>query len=900
MTLTTSEPLHVSDPKPDIGAFLHPVRPQRLHQFFERSVDRFPDAIAVEVDGQGFSYEHVEREANQLAHYLRRRGVRDASRVGIVLPRSLATYVALLAVGKARAAFVPIDPASPGDRVAYIARDAELDVLITTAELAAGFADVTCAVLVIDESAAQIGRQPGYRPYFSAAAPMLQDDGSELDGTPARSPECYVIYTSGSSGRPKGVAIAQSSICNFITIATEVYDVRPTDRVYQGMTISFDFSIEEIWPTFAAGATLIVGPTDSRRLGAELADFLDETAVTVLYCVPTLLATILRDLPRVRSLMVGGEACPAGIVERWSRPGRRMLNTYGPTECTVTATWGELLPGRAVTIGRPMPTYSVVVLDERCNAVADGEVGEICIGGPGVAIGYLNLAEKTADRFITFRGERIYRTGDLGCIDPTGEVVYLGRADDEVKIRGHRVDLGEIESILLDDHDVESACAAMVRVGETDELVAYVTRRTNGSDADDRALIQRTRALLRDRVPDYMMPAYFEILAELPTSAAGKVNRRRLPPPSGDRVLANDDAVVPPAGATEELVGACWAEAFGLPADKLSVTAEFFADLGGHSLLAARCVSLLRMRGIPAAVRDVYGHPTVRSLAAHLDSKAPGRHSETDRPATPDRLRPSRVRYSWAGSVQASILYALLLPLTFPVGLIYTLNEGEISIAVLSSIALTATVVYLTLRWVGSLIFARLLSAGLRPGRYPLWGATHIRLWALDLMLALAPLPVLSGSPLMARYLRLLGCRVGSGTYVGTSMLSVPTLIRIGAGASIGYGVSMRPWSVDNGWVLVAPINVGSGTFVGSGAVLEPGASIGRNAVLAPQSLAGAGPGHSGGRELGRLTVGSRGRGGPDRRRTRRETAWAEMDRLDKSARRSARSACSRSCRSWR
>src|SRR3712207_4951965 len=188
-------------------------------------------------------------------------------------------------------------------------------------------------------------------------------------------PVCYVIYTSGSSGRPKGVAVAHSSICNFIDVVPTVYDVRPTDRVYQGMTISFDFSVEEIWPTFAVGATLVVGPSDSRRLGAELADFLDDRGVTLFYCVPTLLATIPRDLRKVRMLYVGGEACPAGLVERWSRPGRRMLNTYGPTEATVTATWGELHPGKPVTIGKPMPTYAVVLLDDQQRAVPDGEVG---------------------------------------------------------------------------------------------------------------------------------------------------------------------------------------------------------------------------------------------------------------------------------------------------------------------------------------------------------------------------------------------------------------------------------------------------------------------------------------------------------------------------------------------
>ena len=330
--------------------------PQRLHHFFEASVDRCPTAIAIRNGDEELTYAELDQRANRLAHHLRKLGLGPGSRVGILLIRSCATYVALLGISKAGPTFVPIDPASPAERVAYIAQDAALDLLVSTADLQAGLQDLPCDILALDLADAQIAasRAAGFR--WQSAAPTTTSSP-----VPRPEAECYVIYTSGSSGRPKGVVVAQSSICNFIDVVTDVYDVRSTDRVYQGMTISFDFSIEEIWPTFAAGATLVVGPNDSRRLGAELADFLDQARVTVLYCVPTLLATIPRDLPLVRSLMVGGEACPAGLVERWSRPGRRMLNTYGPTESTVTATWGELLPGRPVTIGRPLPTYSVVI-----------------------------------------------------------------------------------------------------------------------------------------------------------------------------------------------------------------------------------------------------------------------------------------------------------------------------------------------------------------------------------------------------------------------------------------------------------------------------------------------------------------------------------------------------------
>ncbi|MGY2060867.1 AMP-binding protein, partial [Nocardia gipuzkoensis] len=290
--------------------------------------------------------------------------------MAILLSRSVHTYTALLGIGKAGATFVPIDPGAPADRVAYIVEDADVEVLVTSSEFDDLLKGLRPSIVRTDTDAPAISRAPATRP-------------DPIDA--AADPVAYVIYTSGSSGRPKGVLISQSSICNFLDVAPEVYGVRGDDRVYQGMTISFDFSIEEIWLTWARGATIVAGPTDSRRLGGELADFLDSARVTVLYCVPTLLATIPRELPGIRSILVGGEACPAHLVDRWARPGRRMLNTYGPTEATVTATVGELLPGRPVTIGRALPTYSIVLLDDDRAEVPQGEIGEICIGRPGVA-----------------------------------------------------------------------------------------------------------------------------------------------------------------------------------------------------------------------------------------------------------------------------------------------------------------------------------------------------------------------------------------------------------------------------------------------------------------------------------------------------------------------------------
>ncbi|OLL71888.1 hypothetical protein Ae263Ps1_5075 [Pseudonocardia sp. Ae263_Ps1] len=831
MTLTLSPPRAGTETRP---APAGPPHPDRLHRFFEASVARHPDAVALQDGALELTYAELDARAAQLARYLQARGAGPGRRVGILLHRSWRTYAVLLAVLKTGAAFVPIDPAAPADRVVYIRDDAGLDLLVTTSDLAEELP--RDRVVPLDLCAAEVAALPRH-----PLEPVR----------PGADPLAYIIYTSGSSGRPKGVAVAHPSIYNFVHVITQVYDVRPHDRVYQGMTISFDFSVEEIWTTFAAGATLVVGPTDSRRIGAELGDFLADTGVTVMCCVPTLLATIPRELPALRTLLVGGEACPAGLVERWARPGRRMLNTYGPTEATVTATWGELVPGRAVTIGRPVPTYSVVILDDALREVPRGEVGEICIGGPGVAVGYVNLPEKTADRFVRHpaappNGDgRLYRTGDLGRIDDHGEIVYLGRADDEVKIRGHRVDLGEIESVALERPDVESAVAALTKPGDGtgEELVVHVVPAAGPGGPVDRAALHE---LLRTRLPDYMVPGYLEVLDRLPMMPSGKVDRPRLPAPSGPRIVVTDGPVVEPATELETRVRSVLAEALSLEPHLVSVTADFFDELGGHSLLAARVVTLLRERGVgrSPAVRDLYENPDARALAAALDPDAGpgtgGTPGSVPPPPRPEPLRHSRRRYSAAGAAQAGSLFVLMLVMTLPAAGVYAWHGGRVAPDVLAQLALGATAVFLLQRWLLAPLAVRALSAGVRPGRYPMWGRVHLRLWAADLLLSMSPLPVLSGGPLAPGYLRMLGARAGRDVHLGSSVLSLPRMLHLGHGATVGHSAALRPWTAADGWITVAPIMIGEGAHVGAGSVVEPGAVIGADAVLGEQSAVAA------------------------------------------------------------
>jgi non-ribosomal peptide synthetase-like protein len=334
-----------------------------------------------------------------------------------------------------------------------------------------------------------------------------------------------------------------------------------------------------------------------------------------------------------------------------------------------------------------------------------------------------------------------------------------------------------------------------------------------------------------------MVPSFLDVVSELPTMASGKVDRNRLPAPTGRRLGLTDGAVVSATGDLEVQVRAVWTEVFGLAPESLSVEADFFADLGGHSLLAAQVVSLLRARGIGGSpsVRDLYANPTVRGMAGHLATAAPPPVSVT--PPRPVPLRHSSGRIARAGAAQAVVIYLLLLIGTLPVSYVYTINNGEVSVEVLFQLLTAILVSYLGLRWVVALLVAWPLAAGIKPGRYRLWGLTYLRLWVLDMMLAIGPLLVVSGSPLMPVYLRMFGAKVGGRATIATGVITLPTMVRIGRGASVGYGAVLRPWRVSDGWVVVAPITIGEGAFVGANAVLAPGSSVGPGGALGEQSV---------------------------------------------------------------
>jgi len=399
-------------------------RNERLDHIFEERCDWIreygrPGQLAVDSDELALSYQELDARANQLARYLRLHGAGPGDRIGLLFDLPIYTYIGMLAVLKISGAYVPLDGSSAADRAGYIVADARVSLVLTQApvreraELVAALTDAGAELVFVDEAAPLIAEMNDSRL-------MLGERGAHTDHV------AYIIYTSDAAGRPKGVAIDHPSICNFVRVAAEVYGIRATDRVYQGLPLVFDFAVEEVWVSWATGATLVPKPAGATLRGRDLHGFLAQRRVTALCGTPTLLATLEDELPLLRFLLVSGESCPQNLVTRWYQPGRRFLNVYGPTEATVSATWTEVHPDRPVTIGAPLPTYATVILDpdDPYRALPHGEIGEIGVAGIGLACGYLNRADLTEQAFIEdFLGipanpsGRIYRTGDLGRVN---------------------------------------------------------------------------------------------------------------------------------------------------------------------------------------------------------------------------------------------------------------------------------------------------------------------------------------------------------------------------------------------------------------------------------------------------------------------------------------------------
>ncbi|MBF0502868.1 MAG: amino acid adenylation domain-containing protein [Candidatus Riflebacteria bacterium] len=778
-------------------------RPELLHELFEHTVDRYPDAPAVVFGSDIQTYRDLEARANRIARYLRSTGVRSGDCVAVQLPKSHDLYAAMLGILKAGAAYVPLAPDCPADRSNYILDDCHVHSIITSTAAKSA----PCRVIPMDALGVEIARQSDER--------LTR----ETTGT---TPEncCYIIYTSGSTGLPKGVQIEHRNAVNLVKAEGCIFPLTQEDRVYQGFSVAFDASVEEIWLAFFNGATLVPATLEMSRAGPGLSRLLTEARVTVFSCVPTLLSMMDEDIPTMRILIFGGETCPADLVQRWTRPGLRIVNTYGPTETTVIATWQECRPDKPVTIGKPVQNYEIHILDDSLKPVKSGEQGEICIGGPGVARGYVGRPDLTAERFIpnSFGNGRLYRTGDIGSYTSDGEIEFHGRLDGQVKLRGFRIELSEIENALLKCPGIKAA-AVTVRedLSGIGQLVAYVIHSSGGIVNEDEL---RTR--LSTGLPSFMIPGIFEAINEFPMLPSGKIDRKKLPPPRRRRTAAAIDADDLPCNSFEHRLAEVWGQLFASRA--IGRNADFFRDLGGHSLLAARMVTMLRNDPDfnDISMPDVYTFPVLSALAGEIAKRRGEKVHETATTSDiPETSSSHRTDNNWrCGAYQFIGLYLLIgffaLEWLIPTFVVEGVGNTAYPVLLASFVWLgihpllcAATV---ALKWV--------LIGRYKPAKIRLWGFQYLCWWLVNRMQSMVPVHFLVGTPWLNIYARLMGARIGKRVFLGTEHIGAFDLIDIGDDTTIGLEAAMLGYTVRDGFLIIAPISIGKRCFVGTRSVL--------------------------------------------------------------------------------
>ncbi|MBT1607788.1 amino acid adenylation domain-containing protein [Curtobacterium flaccumfaciens pv. betae] len=775
--------------------------PRTLFDVLAATAATHPDATALEDPAGSVDYAALLDLVRAQADDLARRGVRRGDRVGVRIPsggRDL--YLSILAVLAAGAAYVPVDADDPEERATLVFGEA-------------GVVGVIGAGGVLrDRNGTEL---PVTDPAASAELPRETDDA-------------WIIFTSGSTGVPKGVAVTHRSAAAFVDAEARMFlqaaPIGPGDRVLAGLSVAFDASCEEMWLAWGHGAALVPAPRSLVRTGVDLGPWLIAHTITVVSTVPTLAALWPDDaLEQVRLVIFGGEACPPELAARIASRDREVWNTYGPTEATVVAC-GSLLDGsQPIRIGLPLDGWDLAVVDGAGQRVEPGGVGELVIGGVGLGR-YLDPA-KDAEKYAPFPElgwERAYRSGDLVRYEPEG-LVFQGRADDQVKLGGRRIELGEIDAALQALDDVAGGAAVVQRTPAGNQVLVGYVAPVAGATVD----VAAANARLRQELPAALVPLV-AVVESLPTRTSGKVDRAALPWPLPG---ASDAAMLPD---TVAWIAERWSAILGVPV--ASVDDDFFAH-GGGSLTAAQLVSAIRERFPTTTVADVYDHPRIGALAAALDESGPVEASSRDVTPVPPAtgllmtllglpvqvLRGLRV-LTWTALV-AAVLHATTLPflpvLPWPVLVLALL----VFVTPIGKMALTV-------------VLARLLLAGVRPGSYPRGGSVHLRVWLAERIAEAVDGPSTAGAPWISYYARALGARIGRDVDLHT-LPPVTGMLTIGKRASIEPEVDLAGHWLDGDVFHLGHVRVDEDAVVRSRTTLLPGAHVGAGAEITAGSAVG-------------------------------------------------------------
>ncbi|MFE3641554.1 Pls/PosA family non-ribosomal peptide synthetase [Streptomyces sp. NPDC059169] len=829
---TLIDPLLDDAPAPALFTAGGPPAGRTLLDVLDETVRRHPDALAVDDGADPLTYRDLRVRVEALRKELAGAAIGIGDRVGVRVPSGTADlYVSVLGVLASGAAYVPVDADDPDER----------------AELVFGEAAV-CAVIGAGRSVVPRATPGG----VTGRRPSPEDDA-------------WIIFTSGSTGKPKGVAVTHRSAAAFVDAEARLFladaPLNTDDRVLAGLSVAFDASCEEMWLAWRHGACLVPAPRSLVRSGADLGPWLVAQGITVVSTVPTLAALWTAEaLDGVRLLVFGGEACPPELAERTAVDGREVWNTYGPTEATVVACAARLTGAGPVRIGLPLDGWELAVVDDRGEVVPMGGTGELVIGGIGLAR-YLD-ADKDAEKYAPLPAlgwDRAYRSGDLVRAESEG-LRFVGRADEQVKLGGRRIELGEIDAALRALPGVQGAAAA-VRTSDTGHqvLVGYVVPEPEGSAAPDAGAATGTGAAgpggrpgagaatagddgprrtghgafdradavarLRKELPAALVPVV-AVVDVLPTRTSGKVDRDALPWPLPEGAIDVSDAGAALTG-TEAWLAEQWTRVLGTPVT--GPEADFFAS-GGGSLAAAQLVSRIRERHADGSVGDIYRNPTLGALARALE--AASADGVRRRPVRPVPLR--------TGAVQI----LLLLPLLTVAGLRWALAAAAVANLLGLPWAPAVSWWWIGLGWLllvsppGRIAVAaggaRLLLHDVRTGTYPRGGSTHLRLWTAERLAELSGATGLAGVWL-TYYARALGARVAEGVDLH-ALPPVTGMLRLGKGCAVEPEVDLSGHWVDGDRLHIGAVRIGAGAVVGARSTLFPGARIGKRAEVAPGS----------------------------------------------------------------
>jgi non-ribosomal peptide synthetase-like protein len=823
---TPKDPLKVV-PKENLDDFC-------LHEVFEAQVVTHPDRAALVTPEGIISYKEMDVRANRIAQYLHANGIGPGQFVGLFFERSELPVIAMMGVLKSGAAYIPLDPVYPADRIAYILETTEMSLLLTQDSLWERLPKGAQSIAKSMDDEQRVINQ------FPIAALTREETGitpNEL---------CYILFTSGTTGRPKGIMTEHRNVVRFALSFNKTIRLTSEDRVYQGFSVGFDGSVEEMWMAFSNGAALVMSSPEAAHQPDEAARIIEEYQASVFSTVPTFLGMITRELPNLKLLIVSGEACPPPLVDQWARDGRRMLNVYGPTETTVNSTAAECLPGEPISIGQALEGYDLHLLDQNHKILNGPGKGELFIGGVGVARGYFSQPELSQKSFLEpsdfeLSGERLYRTGDLVSRDEVGNYFFHGRIDTQVKVRGYRVELAEIESVLRAWPQIKHAVCSVTNIKGFQELAGYIVLE-EGCDGIERSALHR--AISEQLVP-YMVPSYLDQLESIPLTASGKVDRKALPDPQESFVGASTD-VIPPETATEAKLERVWAATF--QQEEVSIEDDFFTVLGGYSLLVVEMLTKLRSdHGIEVSVRDAYRYKTIKSLGAFIDQESSKAKIAVDAPQRRKAEEVFAAQSPWERNTVKTLQALSLLwfygswSVTFGAFLwtVYAAFMETFSWWIPGGIFLYFMVLGYPTLLVTSLAIKWLVVGRYKVGRYPLYSFYYFRFWFASRAQAASGITLMSGTPVMNLYFRLMGAKVGAGALIDTGSAIIYDHLHIGSESSIGSETNISGFRVEDGELIIGSISIGDRCFVGTHSSLGLGSKMNDDSALDDLSALG-------------------------------------------------------------